>query len=65
MIYYVSLYNLIVGRHQKKANENAEALKGLEAHLMQLMEAILVPLKGKEEADVSSELRERIEKLVG
>jgi len=43
----------------KKANENTEA------HLRQLTEAVLVPLKGKKEADISSELRERIEKLFG
>ena len=58
-------YNLNRGVAIKKANKSTEALKGLEAHLRQLMEAILVPLKGKEEAAVSFELSERIEKLLG
>ena len=60
-----SLCDLNRGMALKKANENAEALKGLEAHLTELTGAILVPLKGKKETDVSLELRERIEKLLG
>jgi len=60
---WLSLCPLKLSLAIQKANENAEALEDLEVHLKRLKEAMLDPLYGWNEADISSELIERIERL--